>query len=131
MSDDASIAEVFPSEDVRARFVVSMSMAKNDIERALRDTLRAGDNDDADFTYRVRLTTGHLVEAVDALQGYATRHGEVRALMARVTPEAQAALKVARGTLQKAGPSVLQHVRDNTFHYPSPDPAYDPTSDEQ
>jgi hypothetical protein len=30
---------------------MSMSMARNDIERALRDVLRAGENDDPDFSY--------------------------------------------------------------------------------
>jgi hypothetical protein len=40
-------------------------------------------------------------------------------------------LKLVNGTLQKAGGKVLQSIRDNTFHYPSPDPKYNPTSDEQ
>lgn len=36
-----------------------------------------------------------------------------------------------RGTLQKAGPKALLAARDNTFHYPSPNPAYKPASDEK
>jgi hypothetical protein len=36
VKDDA-IGTIFPSESVEVRFVVSMSMAKNDIERALTD----------------------------------------------------------------------------------------------
>jgi hypothetical protein len=34
---DASIADLFPADDVRARFVVSMSMARNDLDVTLRD----------------------------------------------------------------------------------------------
>jgi hypothetical protein len=39
---------------------MSMSMARNDIERALRDVLSAGENDDPDFSY-----VGEPVEAED------------------------------------------------------------------
>jgi hypothetical protein len=122
---------VFPADKADARFVVSISMAKNDIERALRDVVRAGDHDDPDFSYRVRVVMGHLVEALDALNFYSQSDEEVRKLMARVPPGAQQHLKTVRSTLQRAGPKVLDHVRDNTFHYPSPDPKYEPTSDEQ
>jgi hypothetical protein len=43
-----------------------MSMAQNDVQRAIADALWAGENDQPDCTYRVRLATGHLVEARDA-----------------------------------------------------------------
>ena len=81
-----SIGAVFPDDSVEVRFLVSMSMAKNDIERALHDVIRAGKNDDPDFSYRVRLVIGHLVEAVDALNRYSQSHEEVRKLIARVHP---------------------------------------------
>jgi hypothetical protein len=126
----SSIAEVFPPGSVAARFAVAMSIAKNDVERALRDVLRAGENDDPDFTYRVRLATGHLVEALDALNAY-TEYDEVKSMLAGVATEGQRDLKVARRALQEAGREVLQHVRDNTFHYPSPRKNYSPTSDAQ
>jgi hypothetical protein len=47
-----------------------MSMARNDIERALRDVAAAAENDSPDFSYRLRLTVGHLVESLDALSAY-------------------------------------------------------------
>lgn len=125
------IPSIFPPDDPMARFVVSMSMAKNDIERAFLDMLRSHDEDGQDFTYRVRVSIGHLVEAIDALNAYSQKFPEVRALMARVPAEAQKDLRIVRGTLQRAGAEVLQCVRDNSFHYPSPDPNYSPTSDEQ
>ena len=128
---DDSIADAFPGDDPVARFVVSMSMAKNDIERALRDVLRAGEKDDPDFTYRVRLASGHLVEAMDSLNAYSQTYKGVRSLIGDVSAEAKADLKIVRGTLQKVGSDALQHLRDNTFHYPSPRTNYNPTSDEQ
>lgn len=124
------IPEVFPPNDSTARFVVSMSMANNDIDRAMRDLLRAHDEDTPDFTYRVRLSVGYLVEAIDALDAYCRVFDEVRTLLARIPTAAQDDLKVVRGTLQKAGPKTLQRIRDNTFHYPSPDRKYKPTSDD-
>ena len=63
------VPEVFPPDDPVARFVVSMTMAAR-FDRAMRDVLRAGDNDDPDFSYRVRLSVRHLVEALDSLRSY-------------------------------------------------------------
>ena len=92
--------------------------------------MRAGENDDPDFTYRIRLATGHLVEALDALNAY-SRHKKVKSLMARVSNEARQRLKVARGAPQKAGRGALKAMRNNTFHYPSPESPTSPTSDKE
>ena len=78
------IPEVFPPSEPTARLVISMSMANNDIDRALRDLLRSHDEDGQDFTYRVRLSVGHLVEAIDALNAYSQKYPEVPALLARL-----------------------------------------------
>lgn len=43
------IPDVFSPDDPVARFVVSMSMANNDINRAFRDLLRSGDDDTPDL----------------------------------------------------------------------------------
>ena len=66
-----------------------MAMASNDIERALRDVQRAGENDDPDFTYRGRLSVGHLVEALDALSFYSQEFGDIRSLINRIPPAGQ------------------------------------------
>lgn len=108
-----------------------MSMARNDIERALRDVAAAAENDSPDFSYRLRLTVGHLVEALDALNAYRQTYLEVRELISRMPNSARKHLKVASGSLQNAGPNVLKNARDHTFHYPSPKASYSPTSDEQ
>lgn len=81
------LPDVFPPDDPVARFVVSIAMASNDIERALRDVLRAGENDDPDFTHRIRLSVGHLVEALDALSSYSQEFGDIRGLMNRILPD--------------------------------------------
>jgi hypothetical protein len=125
------IPDVFPPSDPASRFVVAMGMAKNDVERALRDVLTAAKNDRPDFAYRVRLSTGHLVEALDSLAAYSQEFEEVRALTARVPAEGQKKLAAARGTLQDVGADALRHARDNTFHYPSPKSNYTPSSDER
>lgn len=126
-----SIAAVFPPDGPAARFVVAMGMAKNDIERALRDVLAAGEKEMPDFFYSVRLATGHLVEALDSVNAYSQEFEEVRMLTKRVSPDGQNKLTTARSTLQQVGPDALKHARDNTFHYPSPKTNYTPTSDEQ
>ncbi|MCW3004627.1 MAG: hypothetical protein JWQ20_3925 [Conexibacter sp.] len=125
------VADIFPPDDPAARFVIVMAMARNDIERVLQDLERPGAQDAPDFSYRVRLTVGHLVEAIDALARYRETFTEVRDLISRVAPEGAAELKVVSATLQKAGKNALQDVRDNTFHYPSPDLKYSPSSDEK
>jgi hypothetical protein len=134
MSDDQSagdsIPEVFDPDRVDARFVVSMSMARNDIDVALRDGIAAAEDDRPDFAYRVRLVTSHLVEALDSLNAY-TQDDEVRALMARVPSAARKDLSKARGALQRVGSEALNHVRQHTFHFPSPTPTYSPSSDDQ
>jgi hypothetical protein len=124
------IPDVFPPDDPDARFVVAMSMASNDIDRALADLIRSVDDERQDFSYRVRLVTGHLVEAIDAINAYSQQFEEVRKLLARVPADARRDLSKIRGTIQKAGPRALDTIRDNTFHYPSPHTNYSPTSDE-
>ena len=125
------IPSVFPPENPTARFVVSMAMAKNDIERALRDVQDAIENDRPDFSYRARLSIGHLVEALAALNAYSQKFAEVRALINRMPVAAKSHLSVARSSLQSAGDDLLRRARDNTFHYPSPRSNYSPTSDAQ
>ena len=112
------IPDVFPPEDPLARFVVAMSMANNDIGRAFRDLLRSADEGTPDFAYRVRVSIGYLVEAIDALNFYSAKLPEVRKLLKRLPTDAQQQLKIVRGTLQKAGSKALAAARDNTFHYP-------------
>jgi hypothetical protein len=134
MPDDHStgdpIPEVFEPDRIDARFVVAMSMARNDIEVALRDGIAAAQDDRPDFPYRVRLVTSHLVEALDSLNAY-SQEEDVKKLMARVPADAQEQLSKARSTLQKVGAKVLDEVRNNTFHFPSPKTSYTPSSDEQ
>ncbi len=134
MPDDNStgdpIPEVFNPDRIDARFVVAMAIARNDIEFALRDGIEAAHDDRPDFAYRVRLVTSHMVEALDSLNAY-SQEGDVKRLMAHVPADAQKELRKVRNVLQRVGPRVLAHVRNNTFHVPSPRTNYTPSSDEQ
>lgn len=105
-------------------------MARNDLHVALRDGIRAAEDDAQDFTYRVRLVTSHLVEAVDSLNAYAVDPA-VKKLMQRVPKDHRKQLTRARNVVQKVGANALNTVRNNTFHYPSPKANYAPTSDQQ
>jgi hypothetical protein len=127
---DASIQELFPAEKIEARFVLAMSMARNDLDRSVRDGLIAAEQDAQDFTYRVRLVTSHLVEALDSLNAYC-QNAEVKKLVNRVPKEYKKHLAKARSVVQKVGDKALDTVRNNTFHYPSPKTSYSPSSDEQ
>jgi hypothetical protein len=133
MPDDRStgdpIPEIFDPNCIDARFVVAMSMARNDIEVSLRDGIAAAQDDRPDFSYRVRLVTSHLVEALDSLNAH-SQEEDVKKLIARVPADAQKDLSKARSVLQKVGPKVLEHVRNNAFHVPSPRTNYSPSSDE-
>jgi len=134
MSDDHStgdpIPDVFDPDRIDARFVVAMSMARNDVDVALRDGIAAAHDDRPDFAYRVRLVTSHLVEALDSLNAY-SQDDDVKKVMARVPADAQEQLSKARSVLQKVGSKVLDQVRNNTFHFPSPKTSYSPSSDGQ
>ena len=125
------IPEAFPPDNAAARFVVSMSMAKNDIDRALRDVVRAFEDDTPDFSYRVRILTGHLLEAIVAFNAYTNAFVEVRDLNKRLPSEAEDHLRRVRGSLQRVGKHVLERARNNTFHYPAPNTGFTPSSDEE
>jgi len=129
-STGAPIPEVFNPGRIDARFVVAMSMARNDVEIALRDGFAAGEDDRPDFGYRVRLATSHLVEALDSLNAY-SQDDDVKKLMARVPVKARKELSSARSVLQRVGAKELDQVRNNTFHFPAPNTNHSPSSDEQ
>lgn len=129
-SREATFAEVFPPDAITARFVLSMAMAANDLERALRDAVAAQREERPDLSYRARLVAGHLVEALDALEQY-SHDPAVKNLMAEVPPRGRKELAKARRARQTAGRRVLDAMRNHTFHYPSPKTQYRPTSDAQ
>lgn len=124
------VPKVFPPDDPAARFVFAMAMARNDIHTTLHDLLRSMKEDRQDFGYRVRLLMGHLFEATHALSRYREEFPEVRTLLSRTPPDAQAMLKTVVSVGQRAGGGELGFARDNTFHYPYPTTKYSPSSDE-
>jgi hypothetical protein len=122
---------IFPAHLVEARFVVAMAMAANDIQTSFADVLKADSEGSPDWTYRIRIVNGHLLEALDSFDAYSTSYAEVRALIARIDHAYRKNLKIMRRTRQLAGSKALQHMRNSTFHYPSPSTSYTPTSDQR
>src|SRR5689334_20033647 len=89
---ESSMADAFDPDEAVSRFVLSMSMARNDIERCLHDLLRvteAGETDGPDFAYRIRLLTAHFYEAALALRQYRQHKPEVAAFVNSLPPDAQ------------------------------------------
>jgi hypothetical protein len=127
----SSIAEIFPSDQPTARFVVSMSIARNDIQHALLEANRTGREDGPEFSYWVRIATGFMFEASVALQAWRGAEDDVRQLLNRLPASAKDDLKNVMGVVQRVGGGALEHSRQRTFHYPHPDAKHMPDSDQE
>ena len=119
----SSIAEVFPHDDPVARFVVAMSMARNDVRHAMERTAATNEGDAPEFTYYARLALGHFFEALDALDQW-RRLPEVKRFIERMPQEGREQLQIARSTRQRVGHAAIKQIRNRTFHYPAPDSPY-------
>lgn len=126
----ASLPEVFPPDDPVARFVVSMAMAGNDIERAHRLAVKANTSDAPEFSGYVRWSMGFFVEAQGALAAYRRTYQEVRDFLNRLSPKGKARLKEVAALHQRLGEKLPEHTRNYSFHYPYPSNAYKPNGDE-
>jgi hypothetical protein len=125
----SSIAEVFPPEDPVARFMVVMSMARNDVEHALFEAVKVQERgDEGLLNYWSRITTAHFFEGVHALHGW-RQLPEIRAFIAKLPREARDDLKAVERNVQTMGSDALEHSRNRTFHYPYPTSRY-PTDEE-
>jgi hypothetical protein len=132
---DLTVPKCFPPEDRVALFAVSMAMAANDIEYAIRQAVLANPEGASDedrernrFTHKVRLANGFLFEGIDALKGWTQDEPAVAKLLRDLPPEGARLLTKVRGLEQRIGPKTLGHVRQHTFHYPHPDPSKTPDS---
>jgi hypothetical protein len=120
----STFAEVFDPADPVARFVVAMCIARNDVRHALTQAGRATDDDAPEYAYWIRMAASHYFEADDALREW-RQVPEVRAFIRTVPDDGREALRVAASASQKMGKGVLEHLRQRTFHYPSPANRYD------
>jgi hypothetical protein len=120
----ASFAEVFPHDDRLSRFIVAMSMARNDVGHALVHIRRTREADDAEFTYWIRIVTGHFFEAEYALKAWRREAKEVRDFIRRCPRDGKEELAKASKAIQQLGSGVLEHSRNRTFHYPYPTSRY-------
>lgn len=119
----ASIEEVFPSDDSVARFMVMVSMARNDVRHAIFEAGSANAADEPDFAYWVRLSTAHFFEAIAAVRSW-RQLPEVRAFLGRLSVAARDDLKTATRSVEQIGNAVVAHSRNRTFHYPYPTGRY-------
>lgn len=119
------MSEAFPADKPLSRFLMSMAMARNDIEHAMWKAAEANDQDRPEFDYWVRLVMGHFLEATDALEEWRRCSTEVREFLKTLRPEGKAALKQVAGTLQKVGKKAVDHARNHTFHYATPSERYE------
>jgi hypothetical protein len=127
--------DVFPPDNRLALFMVSMCAANNDvwesdqIAAAANPQWAANDPHHAHrtrFTYQVRRSIGHLFEAIAALKAWREDEPGVRSLLASLSPDGVARLKLVCGLEQRIGPDTLRQVRNNSFHYPKPKSGYSP-----
>jgi hypothetical protein len=125
------IKDVFPHDDAVARFVLSMWAIRNDLEYLLGLVGKANEDDTPEFHYLVRLCMAHLFEGAAAIRFYRDAFPEVDALLQRLPKDGQIALRKAQNAPSQIGGQALSQARIHTFHYPSPDPTYTPSSDVQ
>lgn len=118
--DPVLMGDAFSADKPLSRFLVSMAMARNDIEHAMWKAAEANEAGRPEFDYWVRLVMGHFLEASDALEQWRRYSTEVREFLRTLPLEGQTALKQVGGTLQKVGKTAVDHARNHTFHYPTP-----------
>jgi hypothetical protein len=124
-----SVPEVFAPDDQVALFCVSMAMAANDVEYAIRQAILANPDGASEeererlrFSQKVRLTYGFLFEGIDALKAWRQQEPAVAKLLRDLPKDGAKLLKKVCGLEQQIGAATIAHVRHNTFHYPHPDP---------
>jgi hypothetical protein len=127
----SSIRDVVPPADPVARFVLCVSMARNDIEHSLRNAAKANEADRPEFGWWVRVAHGFTFEAITAVRAWRSESEDARAFLNALSPDAQKQLAKAVSVEQDIGGRAFEHIRQRTFHYPHPDRAYDPDADQE
>jgi hypothetical protein len=115
----STFAEVFSPDDPVARFIVAISIARNDIRHALMQAGAANDRYSPEFTYWIRIASGHFFEAEGALREW-RRVPEVQSLIAKLPSDGQEVLRTAASAVQKMGRGVLEHSRQRPSTNPLP-----------
>lgn len=122
-----SVADVFAPDDRAALFCVSMAMAANDVEYAIRQAIVANPDVASDeererlrFSQKVRLTYGFLSEGIDALKAWRQQEPAVAKLLRELPKDGAKLLTKVCGLEQQIGTETIAHVRHNTFQLPAP-----------
>jgi hypothetical protein len=127
----SSIRDVVPPRDPVARFVLSVSMARNDIEHCTRSAVEANEADRPEFGWWVRAANGFTFEGITMVRAWRSESDEVRKFINTLPRAAQKQLAKAVSVEQDIGGGAFEHIRQRTFHYPHPDPAYSPDADQE
>ena len=117
--------DTFPADQPLSRFLVTMAMARNDIEHAMWKAAEANQAGRPELDYWVRLVMGHFLEAANALQQWRNCSTEVREFLKTLPSEGKTALREVGKTLAKVGEQAVSHARNHTFHYPTPTAKYE------
>jgi hypothetical protein len=122
-TEPARFAHAFPHNDPVARFIVAMSMARNDLRYAMELTVAANREDRAEFTYHARLAMAHFFDAIEAFESW-NKLKEIQSFVAGMPQPGRDQLKLARSNLQRVGHEAIEHTRNRTLHYPCPSSRY-------
>lgn len=106
-------------------------MARNDIEHRTRSAVAANEGDRPEFGWWVRSANGFTFEAITAVRVWRKESEKVRKFINALPSEAQKQIARAVSVEQDIGGSAFEHIRQRTFHYPSPDSAYNPDADQE
>lgn len=116
--DGSRIGDLFPADDLLARWVLVLCLARNDVVATMKQIVRANEDDDGTNLHWARVTAGHLYEIATFLR-QSSSLDEVKDFAKRLPPKADADRRaLLDATFLKRA---LVTDRSLTFHYPSVD----------
>ena len=101
----------FSRTDPVARFVLSVSMARNDIEHCARSAVEANEADRPEFGWWVRVANGFTFEAITAVRAWREESEEVRKYIDALPRYARRQLAKAVSVEQDIGGRAFEHIR--------------------
>jgi hypothetical protein len=99
----SSIRDVVSPTDPVARFVLSVSMARNDVEHCTRSAVEANEADRPEFSWWVRVANGFTFEGIVAVRAWRKESEEVRQFINALPRHAQQQLAKAVSVEQDIG----------------------------
>lgn len=116
MSDAPTIGEAFPADDVLARWMIVVSIARNDLALATERIVRANEDDDGTNVHWHRLLAAHFFEAGRFLRR-TKGITEVMEFVSGMSQESQDDYQAVLQTAKRWSEKRLRRGRNRTFHY--------------